>query len=259
MNEADLKQTFEDLNIPEFRYFKKTDSTNTQALNWVSQGAREYSLVVAEAQTAGRGRNGRTWVTTPGSSIAVSIIFHPSIQEQEKLGRFSLLGGFSVLKILEENYHIQAQVKWPNDILIDNKKAAGILAESVWQGGDLQGLVLGIGINLMTPSVPPSDVLMFPATCIEGHTKVNINPVETLSYLVKALIRYRQSILSPTFIPLYESGMAYKNQLINLDAGDGKVYSGHLRGLDDQGKIIIQTSDGTEQVFPIGDVKLRPQ
>ena len=259
MNEANLKQAFIDLEIPEFRYFKETDSTNTQALNWISQGTPEYSLVIAEAQTAGRGRSGRKWVTTPGSSIAVSIILHPTIQEQEKLGLFSLLGGFSVLKVLEDNYHIKAQAKWPNDILIENKKTAGILAESLWQGGNLQGLVLGIGINLMLPSIPSSDLLMFPATCIEAHTKDNINPVEMLATLIKALIRIRKSILSPTFIPLYESSMAYKNQLITLDAGGGEVYSGHLRGIDNQGKIIIQTADGTEQVFPIGDVKLRPQ
>jgi len=259
MNEANLKQAFKDLEIPEFRYFKETDSTNTQALNWISQGTPEYSLVIAEAQTAGRGRSGRKWVTTPGSSIAVSIILHPTIQEQEKLGLFSLLGGFSVLKVLEDNYHIKAQTKWPNDILIENKKTAGILAESLWQGGNLQGLVIGIGINLMLPSIPSSDLLMFPATCIEAHTKDNINPAEMLATLIKALIRIRKSILSPTFIPLYESSMAYKNQLITLDAGGGEVYSGHLRGIDNQGKIIIQTADGTEQVFPIGDVKLRPQ
>jgi len=258
MNEADLKQAFNDLKIPSFRFFEETDSTNTQALNWISQGAPQYSLVIAEAQTAGRGRNGRKWVTTPGSSIAVSIILHPSIQEQEKLGLFSLLGGFSVLKVLEDKYHIKAQVKWPNDVLINNKKTAGVLAESLWQGGNLQGLVLGIGINLMLPSIPPSDQLMFPATCIEAHTKDNINPAEILAYLIEALIRIRQSILSPTFIPLYESSMAYKNQLITLDAGGGEVYSGHLRGVDNQGKIVIQTIDSTEQVFPIGDVKLRP-
>ncbi len=258
MNEADLKHAINDLKIPPFRFFKETDSTNSQALNWVSRGAPEYSLVIAESQTAGRGRNGRKWVTTPGSSLAVTIVLHPSTREQEKLGLFSLLGGYSVLKVLEENYHINAQVKWPNDVLIENKKTAGILAESLWQGKNLQGLVLGIGINLMMPSIPSSDLLMFPATCIEAHTKDNINPVETLVSLIKALIKVRESILSPIFIQQYESSLAYKDQLITLDAGEGEIHSGTLRGIDDQGKIIIRIASGTEQVFPIGDVKLRP-
>jgi len=118
MNKADIKQALDDLKIPVFRFFKETDSTNSQALKWVSLGAPEYSLVIAEAQTAGRGRNGRKWVTTPGSSLAVSVILHPSSREREKLGLFSLLGGFSLLKVLEEHYHINAQMKWPNDVLI---------------------------------------------------------------------------------------------------------------------------------------------
>jgi len=258
MNKENLNSAFVDLKIPTFRFFKETDSTNTQALKWVSQGTPEYSLVIAEAQTAGRGRNGRKWVTTPGSSLAVSVVLHPSARERERLGLFSLLGGYSVFKVLEENYHVNAQVKWPNDVLIENKKTAGILAESLWQGDNLQGLVLGIGINLMMPSIPSSDLLLFPATCIEAHTKDHINPVEMLVCLIKALIKFRESILSPTFIQQYESSMAYKDRLITLDAGNGESYSGHLRGIDDQGKIILQIADGTEQVFPIGDVKLRP-
>lgn len=258
MNEADLKHAINDLKIPAFHFFKETDSTNSQALNWVSRGAPEYSLVIAESQTAGRGRNGRKWVTTPGSSLAITIVLHPSTREQEKLGLFSLLGGYAVLKVLEENYHIDARVKWPNDVLIENKKTAGILVESLWQGENLQGLVLGIGINLMMPSIPSSDLLMFPATCIEAHTKDNINQVETLVSLIKALIKVRESILSPIFIQQYESSLAYKDQLITLDVGEGEIYSGKLRGIDDQGKIILQIAGGTEQVFSIGDIKLRP-
>ena len=111
----------------------------------------------------------------------------------------------------------------------------------------------------MMPSIPSSDLLLFPATCIEAHTKDNINPVETLAYLIEALIEFRESILSPIFIRQYESSMAYKDQLITLDAGKGEIYSGYLRGIDNQGRIIIQITNGTDQVFPIGDVKLRPQ
>ena len=258
MNEAKLNQAFEKLNIPRFRYFEETDSTNSQALKWVSKGAEEYSLVIAEAQTAGRGRNGRKWITTPGSSLAISIILHPSSREREKLGLFSLLGGYSVHKVLEEHYHINPQVKWPNDVLIEYKKTAGILAESVWHGEKLKGLVLGIGINLMTPSIPSSDLLLFPATCVEAHTSDYINPVESIVFLIKAIIELRKSLLSPIFIQKYEKSMVFMNQLIILDAGRGEVYSGSLRGIDNEGRVIIQNTDGTNQVFPIGDIKLRP-
>lgn len=257
MNEIKLNRALKKLGIPDFHFFKETNSTNTQALKWASQGAQEYSLVIAEAQTAGRGRNGREWFTTPGSSLAFSVIIHPSIREQEKLGLFSLLGGCSVLKVLEEHYHIKTQVKWPNDVLIENKKTAGILAESVWQGEELQGLVLGIGINLMMPSIPPSNQLIFPATCIEAHTAEKIDSVETLVCLIEALVELRKSLLSLVFIRQYENSMAYKDQLIILDAGNGEVYSGYLHGIDEHGKIIIRNADSTCHTFPIGDIKLR--
>ena len=259
MNKGILEQAFDRLPIPSIRFFEETDSTNTQALYWISESAPEYSLVIAENQTAGRGRNGRSWITTPGSSLAISIILHPTELEIQKLGLFSLLAGFSVRKVLEESFNINAQVKWPNDILIENKKTAGILSESVWQGERLQGIVLGIGINLLTPSVPPADELLFPATCIQAHCNHNIDPVVTLTCLLETFIRMRKTMPSPTFILQYEDKLAYKNQPISLDTGNGNIISGELIGVDEYGNIRIQFSDGNEQIFPIGDITLRPQ
>jgi BirA family transcriptional regulator, biotin operon repressor / biotin---[acetyl-CoA-carboxylase] ligase len=259
MNEEFLSLAFDHLPIPQFRFFAETDSTNTQALNWISENAEEYSLVIAESQTAGRGRNGRSWVTTPGSSLAVSLILHPTTKEINKLGLFSLLGGFSVCKVLEDSFNIGVQVKWPNDVLIKGKKTAGILSESTWQGESLQGIVLGIGINLLTPSVPPSEGLLFPATCIQTHTKKEIDPITILSKLLDKIIKLRSSILTATFIQEYEKKLAFMGELITLDVGEGKLIKGRLKGIDEYGKICIQLSSGKEHYFPIGDLKLRPQ
>lgn len=259
MNKEILEQAFDHLPIPSFRFFEETDSTNTQALNWISEDAPEYSLVIAEGQTAGRGRNGRTWITTPGSSLTVSIILHPTEMEIKKLGLFSLLGGFSVRKVLEDSFKVNAQVKWPNDVLIENKKTAGILSESLWQGETLQGIVLGIGINLLSPSVPHPDGLLFPATCIQAHCNHDIDPVRTLACLLETIIKLRASMLSSTFIRQYEEKLAYRNQLISLDMGNGNIISGQLIGVDEYGNIRIQTAGGDERYFPIGDIKIRPQ
>ncbi|MDO9546110.1 MAG: biotin--[acetyl-CoA-carboxylase] ligase [Pelolinea sp.] len=258
MNKEMLEYALDHLPIPSFRFFEETDSTNTQALNWVSQGAPEYSLVIAEKQTAGRGRSGRSWVTTPRSSLAVSIILHPTKFEIGKLGLFSLLGGFSVLKMIEDSYQVNAQVKWPNDVLIENKKTAGILSEALWQGETLQGIVLGIGINLLTPSVPPPDGLLFPATCIQAHCDREIDQIETLACLLETIIKLRESMLLPTFINHYEEKLAYMDQIISLDTGEANIISGHLVGVDEYGNVRIRFADGNEKIFPIGDIKLRP-
>jgi BirA family transcriptional regulator, biotin operon repressor / biotin---[acetyl-CoA-carboxylase] ligase len=259
MNKDNLKMAFNHLPIPSFRYYQETDSTNTQALDWISENTSEYSLVIAESQTAGRGRSGRNWVTTPGSSLAVSIILYPTKHEISKLGLFSLLGGLSVCKVIEDSFNIDAHVKWPNDVLIKNKKTAGILTESTWQGERLQGIVLGIGINLLTPSIPPSEEILFPATCIQSHTSDDIDVLTILVKLVGKLIGFRSTMLSPSFIQQYEKKLAYKNQLVTLDVGDETLISGHLKGIDPFGNIRLQLADNEERYFPIGDIKLRPQ
>ena len=257
MHKEILKQAFKNLPIPSFRFFSETDSTNTQALDWISEGVQEYSLVVADSQTAGRGRSGRSWVTTPGSSLAVSIILHPTKNEINKLGLFSLLGGFCVCKVLEDSFSIDGQVKWPNDVLIKNKKTAGILAESTWQGKNLQGIVLGIGINLLMPSIPPSEELLFPATCVQSHTPDTIDAVTILAKLIGTLMTVRSSMLFPSFIEQYENKLAYKNQLVTLDDGSETLIFGRLKGIDTFGNIRLQISEKEERCFPIGDIKLR--
>jgi len=259
MNETALQKILNTYKIPTYQYFKETDSTNTRAMEWVSQGAPEYALVLADAQTSGRGRNQRTWITTPGASIAASIILHPTKQEQKKLGLFSLLGGYALSTVLETQYKIPAQVKWPNDVLIENKKTAGILAETIWQGAELAGLVLGIGINVFKSSIPQIGNLLFPATCIEAHCELSIIPEELLGHLLQSINAMRESLLSATFIRDYESKLAYKGETVTLDIGDETLITGMLRGIDEEGNIILSDSSGIDRHFPIGDIKLRPK
>lgn len=258
MNNKFLEETLKELPIASYRFFESTDSTNTQALNWLLEGAPEYALVMADNQTAGRGRNLRKWVTTPGSSIAVSIILHPTNPEIMKLGLFSLLAGFSVYQVFKESFNIDARIKWPNDVLIDKKKAAGILAESSWEGKELRGIVVGIGINLLMPSIPPADGLLFPATCVQAHHNGLIQAEKTLASIIQTFINLRKTMLSNTFIRQYEEKLAYRNETIALDMGNGRIISGQLLGVDAYGNARIQNLDGNEQIYPIGDIKLRP-
>jgi BirA family biotin operon repressor/biotin-[acetyl-CoA-carboxylase] ligase len=141
--------------------------------------------------------------------------------------------------------------------LIENKKAAGVLAEAAWQGNELHGVILGIGVNLLAPSVPPPGDLIFPATCIKAHTRIEIKPLEFLTFLVDALIRNRKELITRDFIRRYEQHLAYKGQTITIDTGKGEKYYGLLRGVDDDGRIIIIHENGDLLTFPIGDVRLR--
>ena len=162
VNEGRLRQALAHLSLGGLRYFEKIGSTNDEALAWASQGAPDWTLLVADEQTAGRGRSGRKWFTPPEAALAFSLILRPSADEQRFPARVTGLGALAVVDALVK-LEIDAEVKWPNDILIEGRKAAGILVESIWAGDSLEALIVGIGINVLATSVPPADQLLFPA------------------------------------------------------------------------------------------------
>ena len=154
--------------VPDLRFFESIGSTNDEAMAWADAGAEDWSLVVADQQTQGRGRLGRHWVTNPGAALAFSLVLRPSREEMAFASLFSPLGGMGVASALEE-IGLAALVKWPNDVLLNRRKVCGILGEAAWTGDRLNGMVLGIGVNVASESVPPAGELLFPATCVEAE------------------------------------------------------------------------------------------
>ena len=153
MNEHSCAEALKDLEIEQIHFFEETDSTNERALVLSGQGAPEFTLVIAERQTAGRGRFGRRWETAPGTSLAFTVIFFPTAKEQ-RLSLFSFLGAVAVCRSIEVVCHIEPRIKSPNDVLLDGKKACGILAETSWQGNQVRGGWCLLGINLLHGSIP---------------------------------------------------------------------------------------------------------
>src|SRR5688572_12632522 len=131
MDEKTLRKTLSDLPLREFRYFAQTGSTNDVALAWASDGAPDLALIYADEQTTGRGRMGRKWFTPPGAALACSLILRPKGRESENIGLFSGLGALALVRALKK-HGLSAQIKWPNDVLINGRKTAGILVETVW-------------------------------------------------------------------------------------------------------------------------------
>jgi len=259
MNAERLEDALKGLPIPRIHFFEETDSTNEQGLELAARGAGEFTLLVAERQTAGRGRLGRKWVTAPGTSLAFSLILQPGKAEIAQLGLFSLLGGLAVCRAIEESAKAAAQVKWPNDVLLDGKKPSGVLAETSWQGEQLKGLVLGIGINLLHGSIPPASEMLFPATCVQAHTQ---RPIERLAFLravLEQLIQLRPQILDGAFLQDYSRRMAFLGQQVALSSTQGENVSGVALGVREDGYLRLRLADGEERGFPIGDLRLRAE
>jgi BirA family transcriptional regulator, biotin operon repressor / biotin---[acetyl-CoA-carboxylase] ligase len=259
MDQQQFQTILDKHKIPAYRYFDQVGSTNDIALDWLSSDdAPEYALVMANAQTSGRGRNGRKWVTTPGASIALSIILHPSLAEQHQLGIFSLATGLAVARTITSHCQGNVQVKWPNDVLIARMKTAGTLIEAVWAGDQLKGLVLGIGINLLRAAIPPASGLLFPATCLQDHASGTPETLALLDTLLANLFAVRRQMLDQGFAQMYTRRMAFLNEPITLHTAEDVSCNGILHGIDPSGNILLKIEDGQLRSFPIGDISLRP-
>ena len=257
MNIQLLQSALKGLGIPAIHYFEETDSTNERALLLASQGASEFTLVIADRQTAGRGRFGRKWETAPGASLAFTVILHPTIEEQQRLSLFSFLGAVAICRAIETQCLIFPRVKWPNDVLLDGRKTCGILAETAWRGNEIEGLVLGMGINLLYGSVPPADKVMFPATSVQAHCFNEINRIDFLRIIMGNLIKMRPDTQSKDFLENYRTHLAYTGETVILTPIEGESITGVMVGVDDLGNLILKDDLGIEKTYPIGDLKLR--
>lgn len=126
-------------------YFPSVPSTMDAAKDVARRGCREGTIVVADEQTVGRGRLGRSWVTPPGGSIAVSVILRP---EFSQLSALTMIASLAVARSIEQLTGLRPSIKWPNDVLVNGKKVCGILIDSGLRGDNVDWAVMGIGINV---------------------------------------------------------------------------------------------------------------
>lgn len=129
------------------RYFDAVGSTNTIALEWAAEGAPEGAVVVADHQTAGRGRWGRAWMSEPGGALQFSLVLRPRLSV-DRLGVLGLALGLACAEGIERATRVPTRLKWPNDVLVDGRKLVGILIETRVSGARLDAAIAGIGINV---------------------------------------------------------------------------------------------------------------
>ena len=256
MNAPFLRQALAGLPISEIRAYPQTGSTNTDALRWVESGAPDGALVVADEQTAGRGRLDRQWVTRAGTALAFSLVLRPRPAEMPQVGLFSALGGLAVAQALE-NLGLAPQIKWPNDVLVGGKKVCGILLESNWLGEQLAALVIGIGVNVLRGSVPEAG-LLFPAASLEELLGQPLAREALLRDILAALYGWRSRLGSPEFMQAWESRLAYRAEWVQIERAEGEPVTGVVVGIDAGGGLRLRLASDEEVIIYAGDVRLRP-
>jgi len=236
--------------------FSETDSTNVQARRLAEDGALEGTVVIADRQSAGRGRLGRRWESPFGVNLYCSVILRPEIPVQ-KAPQLTFLSAVAVVETLNKVCNISAEVKWPNDILINGAKISGLLNEMSAETEQIHFVILGIGINLNMTADQFPDELNYPATSTLVETGKTVDRLKFLRTFLQYLDRYYSEFLQEGFIPIrrrWENLCNIMNLRVEVDQGSGHL-CGTVVGLDPEGGLKLQLENGEIKSILSGDVR----
>lgn len=241
------------------RGFASTTSTNIRASEWAAEGVFEGSLVLAEFQTAGRGRLQRTWEAAPGQNLMFSLILRPRLS-QEKWGLITLASSLAVAEAIAPFVApIVPSIKWPNDVLLHGHKCCGILLErSTSPPQNQQVVILGIGLNVNQDHFPSA---LPAATSLLLETGRHLPRAPLLARLLLVFERHYYSLTQDGGQRVREQ---YKRYVLGLghaltihQTGTNHVVSGLFMDISPTGALILKTDEGL-RTFHAGEITLRP-
>lgn len=230
-------------------------STNTRAAELARSGAPEGTLVIADEQTAGRGRLGRSWLAPPGSSLLFSLVLRPALQPAQ-MQRLAMLTSLSVCCAVEALYGLRVAIKWPNDLQITGRKLGGMLCEAGMRGNALDYVVVGLGLNV---NVDPASLgpLLTPATSLAHELGHEVERLPLLAALLlemeNAYLRLREGWLPHAD---WRARLATLGQPVRAGLPD-EVLEGTAEDVDADGALLLRLADGSLRRVLAGDVTLR--
>lgn len=261
MLDAILQQAIDSgrLGATPFYWYESIGSTNQKALEMVRDGWSGQAIVMAESQTSGRGRLGRSWVSPAGTGLYVSIVLWPQVAPED-LSKVTLVAGVAVNRAINLEANIATMIKWPNDILADCKKVAGILAEStaVTSRGKT-AVVLGIGVNVTTPLEDFPSELSGKVTSLLAVSGKVIQRGALLKRIVSEISRQMELLEQGHFSKILEEWKARDatlgKRLHWINSSKQAVY-GVSMGPDKEGRLRVRDSSGKVHEVISGDVNL---
>ena len=219
----------------------------------MAENLSEGAVVIADHQTRGRGRQGRSWHSEPATGLYLSTLLKPNLPP-EKLACLTLMAGVAAVSAIHQQTSAPAKLKWPNDILLNGKKLAGILCECIAKSGNTPAVIVGIGINLNHTSFPES--IKDTATSLKLETGKNVDRADLILSLLQNLdSEYKEFLQGKRENLIHkwteQSDMFGKTVTVYQK---GKNQTGTALGLNPQGKLILQTPEGEQQLLDSGEL-----
>lgn len=236
--------------------YDSVSSTNDVARELAASGADEGLCVIAREQTAGRGRQGRLWSSPPGEGLYLSLVLRPQLKAADS-AIVTLAAAVGLAETFKLDFDVPADIKWPNDVLVSDRKICGILVESAIQNDQLQYAVMGIGVNIGQRSFAGD--IGTSATSLLLETRRQIDPEDFARPMLERLERwYRTVITHPEqVIERWEQLSSYaRRRRVAVESPEGAV-EGSTRGLTSRGALILEMDNGEIREVVSGEVRLR--
>ena len=236
-------------------FARETDSTNLWIKRLAKEGASEGTLALAEFQSAGRGRLGRSWEVPEGTSVMMSILLRPKFEPQYA-PTLTLVMGMAVAKAVK-NLGFDVSIKWPNDVVVSHKKICGILTEMGVRDGKIDYAVIGVGINVNIKEFPEEMADKATSLYLESGKEFDRSQIPGL--VMEAFEEYYEKFAATCDLSglkeEYESILANYNQPVRVLAKE--PYEGVARGITDGGELLVEKTDGTIATVSAGEVSVR--
>ena len=236
-------------------FARETDSTNLWIKRLAKEGAPEGTLALAEFQSAGRGRLGRSWEVPEGTSVMMSILLRPKFEPQYA-PMLTLVMGMAVAKAVKK-LGFDVSIKWPNDVVVSHKKICGILTEMGVRDGKIDYAVIGVGINVNIKEFPEEMADKATSLYLESGREFDRNQIPGL--VMEAFEEYYEKFAATCDLSglkvEYESILANYNQPVRVLAKE--PYEGVARGITDGGELLVEKNDGTIVAVSAGEVSVR--
>jgi BirA family biotin operon repressor/biotin-[acetyl-CoA-carboxylase] ligase len=239
-------------------YYGRVDSTNDVAHRLADAGAVDGTLVIADEQTAGRGRMGRFWTSPPRSSILMSLILRPRSLAPHQIARVTMATALGCCDGIRAAIGLETQIKWPNDILLRGKKCAGVLTETRCIGEQIEYVIVGLGLNVNFSATAVNEIPTDATTLLDELRKETPRAPLVQAILQRVEDYYLRVRAGHNLHKEWAARLTTLGQSVRAQAPEG-IDEGIAESVDEDGALRIRRADGSLVRLIAGDVTLSPR